>query len=186
STSGSSGTEPDASVWPVWDSSAFADIVDAAEVLLELDDAARAEIWVSAVFGLWRDPGASAEEDPSRVDIAFVEYLTSHPGPVPAAVLAASAALGDAELVALVTSAAAAMPASSAGATPAVRRTSATSERRIVDERASARLATARSSPPRATAALATGETPSSARTGPVAGELDMGGVYGVIEPDRP
>lgn len=70
-------------------------MVTAAGQLLELDDAARAEIWASGAFGLWREPGSA---DPAEIDRAFLAYLGAHPGPVAAALATAAVALGDPEL----------------------------------------------------------------------------------------
>ena len=74
-----------------WSEADFADIVDAAAELVDLDHPAQAEIWVSGLFGLWRDPGAP---DPESVDRAFFHYLARHRGPVARAIVAAARALG--------------------------------------------------------------------------------------------
>ncbi len=53
-------------------------VADAEEELLDLD-AARAEIWVSAVFGTWRQPGAADDLAPEDLDHLLLEHLAAHP-----------------------------------------------------------------------------------------------------------
>ncbi len=57
----------------------FDDIVaDAEAELLDLD-AARAEIWVSAVFAMWRQPGDDEGLAPEEVDHLLLQHLAAHP-----------------------------------------------------------------------------------------------------------
>lgn len=53
-------------------------VADAEDELLDLD-AARAEIWVSAVFGTWRQPGTADDLAPEDVDHLLLEHLAAHP-----------------------------------------------------------------------------------------------------------
>jgi hypothetical protein len=53
-------------------------VADAEDELLDLD-AARAEIWVSAVFGTWRQPGTADDLAPEDVDHLLLDHLAAHP-----------------------------------------------------------------------------------------------------------
>jgi hypothetical protein len=80
STSGSSGTARHVTVLAVTEPQADADLVEvfdevlaAAGEIMTLPDAARVEVWLSAVLAIWREPGFGV--DPAVGDTAFGAYL---------------------------------------------------------------------------------------------------------------
>ena len=73
-----------ATVWIRWirchSQFVFDEIVrQAAEELIHLPDAARAEVWVSAVFGGWRQAGVADGLDPEAIDRELFDHLRADP-----------------------------------------------------------------------------------------------------------
>jgi hypothetical protein len=71
----------------------FDDIVADAEAELPQLDAARAEIWVSGVFGTWRQAGVDDDLEPEDLDRRLLEHLAAHPSAGGLALAVAAAAI---------------------------------------------------------------------------------------------
>ena len=72
----------------------FDDIVaQADEELLSLPDAARAEVWVSAIFGSWRQAGIADGLDPESIDREFLAHLIDQPSEAGLAIARAASAM---------------------------------------------------------------------------------------------